>query len=92
MSYPVIGDGFGRRYIPTVPRTETTEGRQELFFESVVGGERVTMIIREDLIVEDPFDNLARAAAYRVATGKIFPAPPVGRDIKDYLIRTNISV
>jgi hypothetical protein len=92
MSIPIVGEGFGRRYIPAVPRTETTEGRSELYYESIIGGDRVTLIIREDLAVEDPFDNMARASAYRVATGKIFPVPPVGREIKDYLIRTNLSL
>lgn len=92
MSIPVIGEGFGRRYIPAVPREETTEGRSEIFYESVIGGERVTVVIRQDLVVEDPYDNLVRASAYRVTTGKIFPVPPIGREIKDYLIRTNLSL
>lgn len=92
MSIPIIGEGFGRRYILPVPQRETTEGRSELFFESIIGGEHVTMILRDDLTVEDPFDNMARAAAYRVTTGKVFPVPPVGREIKDYLIRTNLSL
>ena len=92
MSIPIIGQGFGRGFVPAVPREETVEGRQELFYEAVVGGNRVTMIVRQDLAVEDPMDNMARAAAYTISTGRMYPVPPLGRDVKDYLIRTNIIV
>ncbi len=88
---PTIGDGFGRVYQKVIPRQETVSGRQEIYTETIVGGRRVTLVVRYDLAVEDPYVNLARAQAYHIATRDPFPAPPVGRDIKDHLIRTNLG-
>lgn len=91
MSIPVIGDGFGQTYTKPVPQ-RVPEGRNETIVETVVGGRMVTMIVRQDVAVEDPYQNLARAAAYAIVTGEAFPAPPVARDIKDHLIRTNVVI
>lgn len=93
MSLPVVGDGFGVPYVRPTPTTEkVNSGRQETHIDTVVGGNHVTMVIRNDITPEDPFDNLARAAAYSIATGGVFPAPRVPRTLKDHLIRTNISI
>jgi len=89
---PTIGAGFGTVYkkpTQTIPR-ET--GRDETYVESIVGGRRVTMILRRDVTPEDPFLNLARAAAYSISTNSVFPAPRVPRSLKDHLIRTNITI
>lgn len=91
MTLPILGDGFGKVYKKPIPRQQTAEGRQEIFTETVVGGRRVVVVVRQDLVVEDPYLNLARAQAYAIATGEPFPAPPVSRSIKDYLIRTNLG-
>lgn len=88
MSYSESGSVYKR---PTRVRTQS-EGRQETYIETVVGGRRVTIIIREDITPEDPYLNLARAAAYSIATGSVFPAPRVPRSIKDHLIRSNITI
>ena len=91
MTLPTIGDGFGRVYQKPIARTETAVGRQEIYTETVVGGKRVTIIVRYDVTPEDVYSNLARAQAYHIATGEPFPAPSVGRDIKDCMIRTNLG-
>lgn len=92
MTIPTIGDGFGSKYVkPTATRDgETT--RRETYVETVVGGSRVTVIVRDDIVPEDPFLNLARATAYSIASASVFPAPRVPRSVKDHLIRTNISI
>jgi hypothetical protein len=92
---PVVGEGFGETYRRPTPTTTTDAeetGREETYVETTVGGKRVTVIVRHDIVVEDPYLNLARAAAYVVATGSVFPAPRVPRSIKDHLIRTNITM
>lgn len=93
MTIPVLGPGFGSTYTKPTPSTEkVNSGRAETHIDTVVGGNHVTMVIREDVTPEDPFDNLARAAAFSIATGNVFPAPRVPRSLKDHLIRTNISI
>lgn len=91
---PELGEGFGATYKRPTQRSvpEVVTGRDETVVETVVGGKRVTVIVRHDITPEDPYLNLARAAAYRIATGSVFPAPRVPRSVKDHLIRTNITI
>jgi len=93
MTIPEVGLGFGATYIKPTPTTpKVNSGRSETHIDTVVGGNHVTMVIRNDITPEDPFDNLARAAAFSISTGQVFPAPRVPRSLKDHLIRTNISI
>ncbi len=91
---PEIGEGFGATYRRPTTRSvpEVVTSRDETVVECVVGGKRVTVIVRHDITPEDPYLNLARAAAYRIAANSIFPAPRVPRSVKDHLIRTNITI
>ena len=88
---PEVGSGFGATYTPPVA-TRSSEGRDETFIETIVGGKVVTVIVRSDIVPEDPFQNMARAAAYSIATNSIFPVPPLKRGIKDHLIRVSTVI
>lgn len=92
----VYGDGFGRVTYPEVSAQDTGDGRREKSIVTTVGGRRVTIIIRDTIVPEDPYLNLVRASAYtfqaRSGSNSRFPVPPVGRDIKDFLIRTNVVI
>lgn len=86
------GEGFGQVYRKPVSYEDRGIGRREVYVKTKVGGQEVTMIMRDSIVPEDPYLNLARAAAYTRMTGKIFPAPRVPRSVKDHLIRLNISI
>jgi hypothetical protein len=51
----------------------------------------MTVILRDTLVVEDPYINLARAKALSVRTGEPNTSDRIPRVIKDYLIKTNIT-
>ncbi len=84
-------DGIGRTY-RKVPASETTTGhRTERTTAMTVGNYNVRVIVRDTVVVEDPYLNLVRAAAFQVSEGGAFPVPPVGRDIKNFLIKTELE-
>ena len=84
-------DGIGRTY-RKVPASETSTGsRAERTTTMTVGNYTVRVIVRDTVVVEDPYLNLVRAAAFQVSEGGPFPVPPVGRDIKDFLIKTELE-
>lgn len=58
----------------------------------LAGGRVVTIIIRNTVTVEDPYLVLARAKALSIRTGESISAQRTSRSIKDYLIKTNISI
>ena len=90
------GDGIGRVYQPEVPTQDVGVGRREKQIRTMVGGQQVTVIIRDTIVPEDPYLNLVRAAAYPYmmggGSGSRFPVPPVQKDIKDALIKTNLAI
>jgi hypothetical protein len=52
-------------------------------------GEAVTATVSDGLVIDDIMVQGMKAEAYRVVTGKdVFP--DIGRDLKDYLIRTGV--
>lgn len=58
---------------------------------SLANGRLMTVILRDTLVVEDPYINLARAKALSVRTGEPNTSDRIPRVIKDYLIKTNIT-
>jgi hypothetical protein len=55
-------------------------------------GRIVTIILRDTIIIEDPYLNLARAKALSVLTGEAFDSNRISRPIKDCLVKTNLSI
>jgi len=58
---------------------------------SVAGGRLITVILRDTLVPEDPYLNMARATALSFRTEEPYASDRVNRAIKDYLIKTNIA-
>ncbi len=58
----------------------------------MANGRMVKVIIRDSVTPEDPYLMLARAKALSVRTNEAFSADPINRSIKDFLIKTNISI
>jgi|PlaIllAssembly_1097288.scaffolds.fasta_scaffold00050_13 hypothetical protein len=82
-----IGQGFGTTYRREPITIPTRDSREIEIITGVVGNVKVVVIARENIVPEDPYVLLCRAAAYRISTGKPFPAPRTPRNIKDHLIR-----
>jgi len=59
---------------------------------ALANGRIVTVILRDSIVPEDPYLNLARAKALSVRTGEAFNANRVPKNIKDYLVKTNVSI
>lgn len=88
----VYGEGFGRTYVKPTSSTTKTGRRKEVTVNTIVGGQQVTMIMRDAIVPYDPYLVLVRAAAYQRMKGGPFPVPRTPRSIKDFLIRTNIAI
>jgi len=92
----VVGEGFGKTYERPVPSEDVGIGRREKRIRSTVGGQRVTLIVRDTIVPEDPYLNLVRASAYQYlmggGAGARFPVPPVDKEIKDALIKTGMTI
>jgi hypothetical protein len=58
----------------------------------LANGQIVTVIIRNSVTPEDPYLVLARAKALSVRTSEGLNAERTTRTIKDFLIKTNISI
>jgi hypothetical protein len=58
---------------------------------SLASGRLMTFILRDTIVPEDPYLNMARAKALSVRTGEPYDADRIPRSIKDYLIKTNIT-
>jgi hypothetical protein len=58
----------------------------------LANGRIVTVIVRDTVVVEDPYLNLARAKALSVRTGEAYDADRTTPAIKDHLIKTNVSI
>lgn len=85
------GDGIGRVY-RKVPAYETTTGRRtERTTALTVGKYSVEVIVRDSIVPEDPYLNMVRAAAFQLVEKGAFPVPPVTRNVKDFLIKTNLE-
>lgn len=94
----IIGEGFGQTVSsPPVPSRDIGEYRREKMVRTMVGSNEVTIILRDTVVPEDPILNMMRATAYTWQVGRgaqraRFPVPAVGREIKDALIKTNITI
>lgn len=58
----------------------------------VANGRVVTVYIRNGIVPEDPLISGARCKALSVRTGEVNDTKRVSRTIKDYLIKTNVSI
>lgn len=58
----------------------------------LTGNRTVRVILRNALVVEDPYLVIARAKALSVRTGEAIDVNRTPRVIKDHLIKTNISI
>lgn len=65
--------------------------RQELQLNFRVGNRTVTVKAFDAVGPEDCYDNLFRSVLHRYATGEDLTMP-VPREVKDFMIRTNLFI
>jgi hypothetical protein len=87
---------FGREVRPEVPSYDVGIDRREKIIETIVGEEVVSVIVRDTIVDWDPYLNMVRATAYMYQTGGgptvQFPVPPISRELKDVLIKTDLVI
>ena len=91
----IYGEFGGEVQFP-VPVQEEVEPRREKFIETTVNGMRVTVVVRDSIVDWDPYLNMVRATAYTYqkggGPGVRFPVPPISRELKDVLIKTDLVI
>lgn len=65
--------------------------RQKAVMNFMVNDRKVTVTAFDSVCVEDCVDVLLRASLHRIATGESL-AEPVPRDVKDWMIKSNLFV
>lgn len=65
--------------------------RQKAVMNYMVNDRKVTVTAFDSVGVEDCYDILIRASLHRLATGESL-AEPVPRDVKDWMIKSNLFV
>ncbi len=89
---------FGWTASPTVQSMDGPDSdyRREKTITKMVGGKKVTLILRDTIVPEDPYLNMVWAAAFvyteNSGPSNRFPVTPTTRSIKDALIKTNLVI
>lgn len=65
--------------------------RQRAVITYLVNDRKVTITAMDSVGVEDCMDVLIRATLHRIATGENL-AEPIPREVKDWIIKTNLFV
>jgi hypothetical protein len=67
-------------------------GRTETVRVIRKGGRLYRMVIRDKVVVEDPYLMMVKAEAYSIKTGTENAAKTTPRSIRDVLIKSNVGV
>lgn len=65
--------------------------RQKTVLNYLVGDRKVTVTAFDSVGVEDCYDILAKAALHRITTGENL-SEPIPREVKDWLLKSNLFV
>lgn len=55
-------------------------------------GRLYKFVVRDKIIIEDPYLMLVKAMAFAIATGEPFNGTPPDRAIRDFLIKSNVVI
>ena len=67
-------------------------GRTESSFRMMMNGKIYTFITRDRIIPEDPYLSLVKAAIFSVRRAEEHRGTPPSRAVRDFLIKTNLSI
>lgn len=66
--------------------------RTEVVIPVRKGGRIYRFVLRDKVIPEDPYLIMVKAAAFAIQTGEAYNGTPPGREVKDFLIKSNINI
>lgn len=66
--------------------------RQEVRATIRKGGRLYTMVIRDKVVVEDPYFVMVKAAAFAISQNEPYMGRSTPRAVKDFLIKSNVVV
>ena len=67
------------------PRTEVTQVLRK-------NGRLYTLVMRDKIVVEDPYLVMVKATGFAVQQGETYPGTPPARGIRDFLVKTNVVI
>lgn len=66
--------------------------RKEVPIDIKKDGRIYHYVLRDKIAPEDPYLVLVRAAAFAIQTGEAYNGSTPGRDIRDFLIKSNVGI
>jgi hypothetical protein len=79
----------------TLPYTEPPDckpGRQEVLVTLKKHGRFYRFVVRDKIVVEDPYLVLVKAAAFAISEGEPFSGQTPERSVRDFLIKSNVVI
>lgn len=66
--------------------------RQEVKATIRKGGRLYTLVIRDKVVIEDPYFVMVKAAAFAISQNEPYMGRATPRAVKDFLIRSNVVI
>lgn len=66
--------------------------RVEVPFTLRKNGRLYKFMVRDKIVVEDPYLILVKAAAFAIREGEPYPGVPPARSVRDFLIKQNVVI
>ncbi len=79
----------------TLPYSEPVTcrpGREEVPITLKKDGRLYRFVVRDKIVVEDPYLVLVKAAAFAVAEGEPYAGLPPERSVRDFLLKQNVVI
>jgi hypothetical protein len=67
-------------------------GRQEVPVTIRKNGRLYHFVVRDKIVVDDPYLVLVKATAFAIAHGEPYAGLPPGRAVRDFLIKSNVVI
>ena len=67
-------------------------GRQEVFVTLKKYGRFYRFVVRDKIIVEDPYLVMVKAGAFAISQGEPYAAQTPERSVRDFLIKSNVVI
>lgn len=67
-------------------------GRQEVFVNLKKDGRMYRFVVRDKIVVEDPYLIMVKASAFAIAQGEPYSGQTPERSVRDFLIKQNVVI
>lgn len=78
--------------VPFEEQDKCKAGRTEKTVVIRKDGRLIRMVLRDKVVIEDPYLVGLKAAAYAIANNEPYNGTPAGRPLKDFLIKSNVVI